>query len=264
MTSADEPIEDYLDELYSALPAAARPARRILAEAEDHLREATADGLARGLSESEARREAVTRFGSAARFARASRGSPWRPPTGAVLRDLARAAVPMVAIGLIAIGISGGVAAAMNAVFGATFVGGAPAGAHYAAATCAHFLAIHPGAGTCARAATLENSQDAVALRLPVGALGLLILAVSHLLGRRPTACRTRSTLPEVFLPTLGFVTFGAAGAILTGLVIDGTFVGGAAGRGFYLSGGLVALVTAAAYALPLNRALAGRPLARN
>jgi len=47
-------VEDYLDQLYARLRCAPRDARRILAEAEDHLREAVSDGLAAGLTETEA------------------------------------------------------------------------------------------------------------------------------------------------------------------------------------------------------------------
>jgi hypothetical protein len=41
---ADDPVEDYLDRSYAHLPADARQARRLLAEAENHLREATEAG----------------------------------------------------------------------------------------------------------------------------------------------------------------------------------------------------------------------------
>ena len=44
MSTPTDPIEEYLDRLYVAAAHQARRARRVLAEAEDHLREAAAQG----------------------------------------------------------------------------------------------------------------------------------------------------------------------------------------------------------------------------
>ena len=52
--SPAEPVEDYLDQLFAGLRTTPRQARRIIAEAEDHLREATAAGIEAGLTEREA------------------------------------------------------------------------------------------------------------------------------------------------------------------------------------------------------------------
>jgi hypothetical protein len=258
-SGADGPVEDYLDRLYARLPADARRARRLLAEAEDHLREATAAGLADGLSPAEAGRRAVDRLGGIRAFAGIPGSSPWRPPAPSAVRDLGLAAVRMVGTGLVAIGVSGAIAAVMNAAFGRRFVGGGPGGARYSTAACAHFLAVHPGAGGCARAAMLENSHDAVSLRLLAGLAGLLVLAVPAglaLLGRRRGRRPARSALPSALVPAVGCTAFGAAGVALIGLAVDDTVVGATTGTGYYLSGGLVALAVAAAYALALNRIL--------
>lgn len=62
-------IDTYLDDLFAALRGEPRRARRILIEAEDHLREAVRDHIAAGMSESDAERLAIERFGSAREIA---------------------------------------------------------------------------------------------------------------------------------------------------------------------------------------------------
>ena len=84
-------VEQYLDELYGRLRCPPREARRILAEAEDHLREAVTDGLAAGLTQTEAEEQAVSSFGSVRAVVRAHDGGAWRFPGRAVLFDLALA-----------------------------------------------------------------------------------------------------------------------------------------------------------------------------
>lgn len=256
-STADDPIEDYLDRLYARLPADAPGARRLLAEAEDHLRDATDAGVAEGLPLAEARRRAVERIGGVGAFARAATGGPWRLPSAAAIRELALAAVRMVGTGLVAVGVSGGIAAALNAAVGRHFVGGG-SGAAYRAGACAHFLSVHPDAGNCVQAAMLETSGDAVSLRVLAGLAGLLVLAVAaapSLLRRRGDRRATRSHLPTVLVPAVGATAFGGSGAVLLGLALDSSGVR-AAGTGFYLSGSVVALAVAAAYALALSRAL--------
>lgn len=44
MIFSDDPVEAYLDQLYVSLRTTPREARRIIAEAEDHLRESVAAG----------------------------------------------------------------------------------------------------------------------------------------------------------------------------------------------------------------------------
>jgi hypothetical protein len=61
MTGDGEPIRQYLDQLRLSLRIP--EVGRILVEAEDHLRAATAEGVAAGLTEQEAQRQAIARFG---------------------------------------------------------------------------------------------------------------------------------------------------------------------------------------------------------
>ena len=75
-----DPVEAYLDQLYVSLRTTPREARRIIAEAEDHLRESVAAGLAAGLTERDAQEAAISSFGSARAVVRAhARGSRPRP-----------------------------------------------------------------------------------------------------------------------------------------------------------------------------------------
>jgi hypothetical protein len=103
----------------------------------------------------------------------------------------------------------------------------------------------------------LENSSDAVTLRLAAGVLGLAALAGYHLASRR-----SRNLLPESFTPTVAMTLFGVAGLVLAGLSVDNTVLGlhsglgTAAGAGFYASGAIVALVMALRYARQLHRTI--------
>jgi hypothetical protein len=68
-------IERYLDELFGRLAGRGAAGRRALAEAEDHLRAAAADAMARGLPADRAERDVIARFGSPALVARAMRSA---------------------------------------------------------------------------------------------------------------------------------------------------------------------------------------------
>ena len=221
-------VEQYLDQLYVALRTRPREARRVLAEAEDHLRESVTEGLAAGLSEREAQEHAVSSFGSVRAVVRAHDARLRRLPTLAVLRDVFMAAWRLGAIGLVAVGVSGLVAWVMNVAFGRGFVGGTPGPVRYSAADCHHWLSIWTHAHSCAQAAVLENSSDAVSLRLAAGVIGLAALACYHLARRR-----SRDLLPDSFTPTVAMTLFGAAGLVLAGLSVDRHGPGDALGAGY-------------------------------
>jgi hypothetical protein len=248
-------FEQYLDDLYARLRCAPRDARRILAEAEDHLREAVSDGLAAGLTQAEAEEQAISSFGSARAVVRAHDREAWRFPGRAVLFDLTLAGLKLGGIGTVAVAASGLVALAMNLLFGPAFVGGSRRGIAYPEASCRWWLADNPGAHTCAQAAVLEGSVDAVTFRLAVGILGLILLLAYSLAPRG----RSRHVLPDGFVPTIAVSLFGAAGLGLAVLATAGGQRVRVVGPGWYLSGALVALIMAAAYALQLNRTLLRR-----
>jgi hypothetical protein len=136
----------------------------------------------------------------------------------------------------------------MNALFGRAFVGNQ----HelYPFSACRHFLAVQQSATTCGRAAVLENSTDAVTLRLAAGVVGLLVIG-AVLLWRR---VRPQDTAPVS--PALACAAFGVGALGLIGASVDLAFTRGSDGVGWYLSGGLVAAIACACYAVPTARRL--------
>lgn len=85
MTGDRDPIQRYLDELRLSLRIP--EAGRILVEAEDHLRAATAAGIAEGLTEREAQQAAIAGFGPVREIVYAHQTRHGR--VAAVLADLA-------------------------------------------------------------------------------------------------------------------------------------------------------------------------------
>ena len=175
MTGTGDLVENYLDQLYVGLRGSPRQGRRILAEAEDHLREGVADGVAAGLTEREAQEQAISSFGSVRAVVRAHDRRLRTVPGLAVLADVAMSGWRLGSIGLLAVGASGLVAAVMNLAFGRSFVGSA-SGAALPLAACRHWLSNWPGAHSCAQAYLLESSSDAVSLRVFTGLIGLTLL----------------------------------------------------------------------------------------
>ncbi len=250
-------VEEYLDELYTKLRGSPRHGRRLLAEAEDHLRQGVEEGLAGGLSLREAQEHAVSSFGSVRAVVRAHDTRLRRVPGAAVLADLVMSGWKLGAVGLLAVGASGLVAAAMNQILGRAFVAAVTPGIRLPAADCRYWLHNWPGAHRCAQAYLLESSSDAVSLRVGAGLLGLLLLGGYYLARRRGWS---PGVLPDAFTPTIAVSLFGMAGLGLAWLAAmrGGGLValGGITGPGFYLSGALVALAMAAGYGVKLHRSL--------
>ena len=253
--SPDSPIDAYLDDLFARLPRHDGQLRRVLAEVEDHLRDSAAAGEAAGLQPEDAERTAVARFGApdlvAAGFR--PRFSPWRLGV-----DLVRTAWTLAAVGLLAIGVSGVVAAFLDRLVGPSSLGGSASAAGRSLPDCVHLLRVQPGAGTCAQAAVLETADDAVFLRLLAGALGLLLLVALRLVRRR----LPESVLPSTFAPTVAVCAFGGAAALLFAcathvLAVDPQPVG----AGFFLSGAAVAAVAALGYSGVLLKRLVRVPV---
>ncbi len=228
---SNTPIEDYLDELLRRTNADPRTTRRLLDEANDHLF-ATAEELeAAGMTRVDAEREAVRRFGPPSELAR---GSWWRSFSAMVL-ETARAAILLGGFGLVAVGLSGGVAAAMNALFGLSFVGGITA-----LGTGGHGIS--------------ETAHDAVSLRVLTGGVGLLVLA-GYVVLRRYT--RPATVLPTGLVDALGAAAFAAATVGLAAASIgQGTASANGHGVGFFLSGALVSLVGTVLFCARATRAL--------
>jgi hypothetical protein len=161
------------------------------------------------------------------------------------------------AIGLLAVGASGLVAAVMDKAFGRSFVGAVAPGTQLPAASCRYWLSIWPGAHSCTQAYMLESSSDAVSLRVAAGLLGLLLFGGYRLARHQGWS---PGVLPDGFTPTIAVSLFGAAGLGLAWLAAThgGPLVAwaGITGPGFYLSGAVVALFMAAAFAWHVQRTL--------
>ena len=165
-------IAGYLAELRASLRTPPERTAEILAEAEDHLRESVAAGVAIGMTEREAQEAAISAFGPVRAVVRAHNLRPRQ-----VAADLVLTGLRLGWTGMFAIAASGFVALVMNHLLGRSFVGGTPAPAGtYTAAQCAHWLSNWPGSGSCGQAAVLEAASDAVSLRVIGGGLGGLLL----------------------------------------------------------------------------------------
>jgi len=250
--SVSEPrdlIGEYLSDLRRRLELAPDEAALVVTEAEDHLRETEACGLAAGMTEHEAQLAAISAFGSVAAVARAhasrlagfTRG---RTPA-AILGDLILAGWKLAGIGLIAVGISGLVVLLMNLAFGRAFTGQAPSGVSFHKAACAYWMSLWPGAHTCATAHMLEASSDAVALRAGAGVIGAAVLMAYGIVrywqrrrGRGPVVVLA-GYFPLLATAVFGAGALGLALAQLTGFAVT-------QGPGTYLSGAIVAAVAAA------------------
>lgn len=250
---SDDLIGRYLGELGRGLRVSPQRKAEILAEAQDHLRQTAAAGVAIGMTEAEAQEAAISAFGSVRTVLRAHRAR-----RAALALDLMLAAWKLAWTGMFAVAASGLVALAMNHLFGRAFVGRAPAGATYPAAQCQYWLSVWPAAHGCAQAAMLENSSDAVSLRLIGGGLAGAVLLAGYLLARR---LRRRvggyaPALPAAVFPLAAVAVFGLGALGLTVASVTGSPVGLPSGPGAYLSGALAALAVAVGYAPAARRAL--------
>jgi hypothetical protein len=252
-------IEGYLDRLLGHLRGSAHDVRRILAEAEEHLRDAAAELVAAGASEEEAQRRAIERFGDPRAVARRFSARLAPVPPGAVAAELAGTAVLLGGVGLVAIGVSGLVAELLGRLLGPGFVAGDLPGVTYTPERCAEFLEYFPDAGGCERAAALHHWGEVVEYRVAAGVLGLLVLGAFLLWRRRARPPRYLGVLPDGFAATVATSLYGVAAAVLAVESLDALLVAGGDGAGQWLSGAAVALAMAVFYGVSLYRAMLNR-----
>lgn len=251
MTAPGDRIEEYLRTLRAGLRTRPQETGRILAEAEDHLREAVAAGLAAGLTEAESQEAAISSFGSVRTVVRAHEKSHG---TAAVLVSLVMAAWKLAWTFLLALGAVGVVALIFDVTAGQPFVGASAPRTRFTAAKCSYWMRINPGAHNCAQAAMLESSGDIVVDGVACALFGLLLLEgyflVHHFWHRRGR--QVRDVLPRAFFPVTAIIMFGAL-ALGCGLAaaVKGARGGG---PGEWLSGAIVCTVLAVAYVLRLRQ----------
>ena len=237
----DDLVEAYLAELRTRLRAP--DAELVLAEAEDHLRESVAAGLAIGMSEREAQEAAISAFGPVRAVVRA------HGLRKGYVADLVLMALKLGWTGMFAVAASGFAALAMNRLVGRSFVGGAPAGTRFAPAQCQYWLSIWHGAHSCGQAAMLESSSDAVSLRVLGGGAAGLVLLGGYLLASLYWRRGGVRVLPRALFPLAAAAAFTAGALVLVVCTFTGGPLGVPAGPGAYLSGAMVAAAAAAGYA---------------
>ena len=234
-------IGAYLGELRMRLRGP--DAELVLAEAEDHLRESVAAGLAIGMSEREAQEAAISAFGPVRAVVRA------HGLRKGYVADLVLMALKLGWTGMFAVAASGFAALAMNRLVGRSFVGGAPAGTRFAPAQCQYWLSIWHGAHSCGQAAMLESSSDAVSLRVLGGGAAGLVLLGGYLLASLYWRRGGVRVLPRALFPLAAAAAFTAGALVLVVCTFTGGPLGVPAGPGAYLSGAMVAAAAATGYA---------------
>jgi hypothetical protein len=150
------------------------------------------------------------------------------------------AALRLLIMGLLAIGLSGVLAAAMGATFGKSFVSGNAPGVSYSKARCADYFEYEPQAHSCEQAATLHHYGETVGYRTDAGILGLIIL-VGYFLYRRRAGSHPQP--PATLTPGVAAIAFGIAAAGLLGQGLYLLVRDQRAGVGSYLSAGIVSLI---------------------
>lgn len=234
-------IDAYLDDMLDRLEGTPAERRRMLSEAETHLRD-SADAYQRGGMDADAAQTAaIDAFGDAPTVARvANRRRP-----AELIAACVRAAAQLAVYGFAAIGLATLLARALALVTSTQWVYGAPAGYRFTAAQCAHWLAVQPGAGSCSTAAALESSDDSFLFILAAALIGLVIagviLAAMRLARRRPL--RATARLPRTVVTAIGATAFLGAGLALlaTGAAHGVSRV--ALGQGVLYTDGVVALI---------------------
>jgi hypothetical protein len=256
----DSPIESYLDELVAGLSTRQpRELRHLIAEAESHLRDDTAAGMAAGLSAHAAELAAVERFGAASELAAAERRR-LVTPLWALARQFALTAVVLGGVGAIAVGASGALSAGIERVAGSRVVAAPASGRLLSAGDCTRWLGLDPAAHTCRAAATADWVNEVIWYRLALGLLGTLALAVFVVIRRRSSRVHGWALLPPAVSDAIAATLFCVGGLWTLGLGINAIAATSGDGSGQWLSAAVVALIAAAVFGVRLIRDL--RPAA--
>ena len=172
-------VESWLDEVFDGLVGTGAGGRRALVEIEDHLTAAVAEARARGMSATEAERQAVSRFGSPTKVARGIRAAHRRSRVRPVLTG----GWALAGAGVLALGISTSLVAALTWVFGGRVVG----------VDCTDVMIDRYQHSTCG---TVDDARALGSEGVALLALGVL-LTVALGLARRHTSMRSRAWLPR-------------------------------------------------------------------
>jgi hypothetical protein len=215
-------IDAYLDELRRGLRVLPGEAELILAEAEDHLRETAAAGLAVGMTEQEAQEAAISSFGAVRAVTRAHLARA--AGDGTILASVVMTAWKLVSLLLLAAGVSG-MAMVVLAGFTRRVSGPAPlvlagTGPHQ---TTFYHLAFNPVSGVWTQVAGLSDQHPAyisggtitwLAQPFPgwhasvlLAVAGAVLLACYGLVRRRSLPPPLAGLFPAVAVSVFGAIT---------------------------------------------------------
>ena len=246
--SADRDLIDaYLDDLAGRLHGPPARVRRILEEADGHLRDA-ADAAAAAapgthpIRSSAIHQQVIDGFGSPAQVARSHNRALLRPAK--LAGPVVLLAGQVVAIGLIVIGCSAFVLALVARAVGRNSTFANPIDMHASPGACAYWLHLHPLAPNCADALTAETAADAIVQRAMAGILGLIVVAAVLLL-RRWKPAWSHSVIPRGATPALALVGFLPGALALFGVGVDRVVSASGRGAGMWFADGSVSLVAA-------------------
>jgi hypothetical protein len=230
--NAERLLEEYLEALAARLGLPPDGSRQILAEATNHLYLDTEARIAAGTNPEQAADSAIAAFGEPAQVANALH-SPGRRLLSTVWL--------LAGMGLVAVGLSGILAAAFGAVRGWEFVAGDPAGLSYTAERCAQYLRIAPDAATCRAAALIDHYSEVVDQRVVAGVAGALLIAAYLVWRRRGGTPPSRQLLGVMGVACFGLAALWQLTSASTAASLDQGMVGA------WLAGGLVSLLLAVA-----------------
>jgi hypothetical protein len=247
----DDPVEAYLDAVLSCSPGSPRQVRRTLAEVEAHLADSVRTLQAGGLSEPAARAEAVRRMGVPA--GAVDRPGWFRLPRP-VRRRLLLAVLQLGGLAGLFLGLAGALAAVIRAVWGASAIATPfPAGS-YSQADCRRWLAAYPASHSCGAAMTADHAADFLRDAALACLLGVLALAVRHLLRRR-----WRGSSGGPLEPLVGAGLAALCALAFAGVAFDAVTVTRSQGAGQPISLAVAAGCAAVLLAMAARRS-AGRP----
>lgn len=243
-------IDRYLDELVSELSVPASDLRRIVRESEEHLRESVDALRTGGMSLSEARLDAIGRFGTPAEVAgRFNAVYPANSLASSVIamghRILALGSAVMLAIGL-----SGLIVAGLAGLGGQAFVVDPVTPGVYGPERCSDFFGFYPNSASCEEAAASHHYDELLDYRAAAGVMGLAGLLAWFGLRRRGPRLLRDDALPPLLLPGMAVGLFAVVAPILLFMsVAEGVLTGGD-GSGESLANGLSSVIFLVASAL--------------
>lgn len=250
-------VEDYLDRLFDLLAGAGRAGRRALAEAQGHLEEAVEANKAAGMSQEDAERDAITRFGSPEQIARAHLSVRALAPAAALGRIIA-AAWLMAGVAGLAFGLMGLIDAAMAGLIGPGFIVNDTPDAIYSASYCHGLGVITPDQEICRAASVAHHAREMIDRPLVAGAFGLFGLGL-FALARRAPALRAVTTLPNAaMVATAGAVAFCGGGGFVLLYAVFGLVTGERAEVGQHLAEGAAAILAGLVFLPSAWRAVRG------